>query len=245
MYQSIKGNNGKYDSLDLANSNEIKELIENEGLANEHIIFSNEIKKLNAKGKKQARILLITNFAIYNLKKKKLNKSQRRVCIWDIGMITLSALSPEFAIHVPSEYDYHFISNQKDEITEILQDIYFKETKSKLLVVYSQLKHLKDIILTKKLAKFESRNSKHAMQQTITDMKDVLKGIDNDQIDENIENEEDEMMVKYGIIYSPPIDDDDEENEKQNVAVFQSLVYGNDQLLMQQNNTHKVLQQSR
>eukprot|EP01083_Nonionella_stella_P195827 720979_1 len=241
MYQGIKGDNGKHDRLDLANKDQIKQLIEDEGLGNERVIFSNEVTKLNAKGKKQSRILMITSKAIYNMKKKKLNKSQRRVRIRDIGMITLSALSPGFAIHVPSEYDYHFISKQKDEIAEIIQKIYFKETMSKLLIVYSELKHLKDIILTKKLAKFENRNSKHAMQETITSMQNVLQEIDDNQIDDN---EEDEMYQKHGIVYSPVVDD--EENENGNIAVYQSLVYGNDQLLMQQNNSnHKVLQHSK
>eukprot|EP01084_Bolivina_argentea_P280516 479736_1 len=170
------------DLLNLANNDAIQLLIKTEGLgAKERVMFSEKVVKINRKGKKQDRHLMMTNAAIYNLKPKKYQKSKRRVSIRDIGMLTLSAISPEFAIHVPSEYDYHFASKNKDKIAEFLKQLYAEETGGKLLVVYSELRHLKDIILTKKLAKFENRNSKHAIQETITSMKDVLDEIDANQ----------------------------------------------------------------
>ena len=155
MAQPAKQENMDY--LKLSENESIKKLIENEGVGDkEKIIYSEKITKINRKGKKQDRYLMITNKAIYNLKPKKYNKSKRRVTIRDVSMITLSALSPEFAVHVTSEYDYHLCSKSKDKITEVLTDLYKKETMgNKLLVVYSELKHLKDIIVTKKLAKFE------------------------------------------------------------------------------------------
>ena len=155
MAQPAKQENMDY--LKLSENESIKKLIENEGIGDkEKIIYSEKITKINRKGKKQDRYLMITNKAVYNLKPKKYNKSKRRVALRDLSMITLSALSPEFAVHVTSEYDYHLCSKSKDKITEVLTDLYKKETMgNKLLVVYSELKHLKDIIVTKKLAKFE------------------------------------------------------------------------------------------
>ena len=151
------------DYLKLSENEAIKKLIENEGLGDkEKIIYTEKITKINRKGKKQDRYLMITNKAIYNLKPKKYNKSKRRVGIPDVSMVTLSAISPEFAVHVTSEYDYHFCSKSKDKICEVLTDLYKKETTgNKLLVVYSELKHLKDIIITKKLAKFEVYDNKY------------------------------------------------------------------------------------
>ena len=90
------------DYLNLSENENIKTLIENEGLgAQETIIYSEKVTKINRKGKKQDRYLMITNKAIYNIKPKKYAKSKRRVAISDVGMLTLSAISPEFAIHIP------------------------------------------------------------------------------------------------------------------------------------------------
>mmetsp|Transcript_28619 Transcript_28619/g.45253 ORF Transcript_28619/g.45253 Transcript_28619/m.45253 type:complete len:202 (+) Transcript_28619:41-646(+) len=190
------------DTLKLANDAAIQKLLETEGLgAKEKIVMSTKITKINRKGKKQDRYLMITQKAVYNLKPKKYQKSKRRVLISDVGMITLSAVSPEFAIHVPNEYDYHFLSKNKDHIANVLKQLYEQQTEEKLLVVYSEMKHLKDLILTKKLAKFENHNSKNAMKENITSTKDVLAEIDDDK-DEETESED-------GDILTPDDDDDD------------------------------------
>eukprot|EP00483_Globobulimina_turgida_P012197 UN12219 len=170
------------DTLNLGNEGTIQLLIQTEGLGvKEKVVFSEEIVKINRKGRRQNRYLMLTNYAMYNIKPKQYQKSKRRVAIRDIGMLTLSAISPEFAIHVPSEYDYHYESKNKDKIAELFKRLYAEDTNSKLLVVYSELRHLKDIILTKTLSKFENRNSKHAIKETMISMKDVLEEIDQNQ----------------------------------------------------------------
>eukprot|EP01083_Nonionella_stella_P016534 46156_1 len=98
------------DLLKLRNIDAIKELIKKEGNGIERVMCSCKVTKINRKGRNQDRYLMITNKAIYNLKPKKYKQSQRRVLISKVGMITLSSLSPEFAIHVTDEYDYHFSS---------------------------------------------------------------------------------------------------------------------------------------
>eukprot|EP00483_Globobulimina_turgida_P010683 UN10704 len=196
------------DKLNLGSEDAIQLLIQTEGLGvKEKVVFSEKIVKINRKGKKQDRYLMMTNCALYNLKPNKYQKSKRRVAIRDVGMLTLSAISPEFAIHVPSEYDYHYQSMHKDKIAELLKVLYAKETNDKLLVVYSELRHLKNIILTKKLAKFENRNSKHAMQETIISMKDVLEEIDNNQYQPSSSDSNDIIE---------PSDDEEEDNNFNN-----------------------------
>lgn len=81
------------DHLKFGTNAAIKTLIETEGFGQkENIIHSEKIIKINRKGKKQDRHLMITNKAIYNLKPKKYAKSKRRVSIRDVGMLTLSAI---------------------------------------------------------------------------------------------------------------------------------------------------------
>jgi hypothetical protein len=54
---------------------------------NEVIYFSNTVDKFNRMGWKQERLFLITNLAVYNIKKHKI---QRRIAIKDIDGITKS-----------------------------------------------------------------------------------------------------------------------------------------------------------
>jgi len=174
-YQAVKEQEMKnleldnMDALNLGNNDDIKQLIKVEGLQNEKVVFSDKISKVNAKGKKQDRYLMITDKAVYNLKPKKYKESQRRVPIERIGMMTLSSSSPEFAIHVTQEYDYHFISKKNQEkIAEVLQYLYHQETDKKMLIVYSPLQSLKDVIVTKKLAKYEDENIKMGMEIAVS-----------------------------------------------------------------------------
>lgn len=144
-----------YDKLNLKDNEDIKAMLAAEGDKNETVVYSEKLVKINRKGKKQDRVLLLTDKAVYNLKPNKYKESLRRVDLKHIGMLTLSQTSPEFAIHVPTEYDYHLASKNKDVIADLLKELFFNDTKSNLLIIESELKHLKDIILTKKLAKFE------------------------------------------------------------------------------------------
>ena len=143
------------DFLNLSKNDQVMNLIKNEGGSEETILYTERLTKINRKGKSQDREFMITEAAIYNMRPGKYKKSKRRVEIQDVGMVTLSKVSIEFAIHVPSQYDYHLCSKNKEKIVEVLQGLYEKKTNKKLLIVKSEQEHLKDIILTKKLAKYE------------------------------------------------------------------------------------------
>eukprot|EP01084_Bolivina_argentea_P056013 102570_1 len=103
---------------------------------NETVKLSTKIFKLNRKNKKQERIFLLTNSAIYNIKPGKntiteiRNRNnnispQRRIDLISILSITLSILSNEFTLNIPSEYDYRYeaftLSDRKEVINAISQ----------------------------------------------------------------------------------------------------------------------------
>merc|ERR1712154_274253 len=106
------------------------------------------------------------------------NKSQRRISIANIGMLTLLSKSTEFVIHILSEYDYHFVPNDhatQRQIGQILKQLYVCETQSVLLIVHAECKHLAKLVMTKKMAKNESRNSKIVMRASMMLVEDQMK----------------------------------------------------------------------
>ena len=88
----MEGNQIEYDFLKFAQDYSIKSNITRE----EEIQFSDTVQKINKNGWKQSRNLLLTNKAIYNLKKKDL---KRRIDYKAVRGITLSKITDEFIIH--------------------------------------------------------------------------------------------------------------------------------------------------
>ena len=114
----------EFDSLNLQSNIQIQQLLTQYG---ETIEYSAELTKINRKEKKQSRILLLTNKAIYNIKPNNYDKIQRRIALSDIASITISETSLEFTINIPMEYDYRFIHNdikQRKEFINIISNLY-------------------------------------------------------------------------------------------------------------------------
>ena len=83
---------------------------------NEKVFYSCLITKYNDLGIRQERSLVLTDMAIYNLKKSAI---QRRIPYDKLESISKSKLSSEFILHIKSEYDYRFLSfNRRNEIIE-------------------------------------------------------------------------------------------------------------------------------
>ena len=101
-----------YDNLKFANDKDVKKVVNNE-----EIYFSHEVIKINRKNDNQVRNLVITNKALYNLKKKSL---KRRIDLSIVQGITLSSISHEFVIHGSDEYDYHYDCVNGRIIAEII-----------------------------------------------------------------------------------------------------------------------------
>jgi hypothetical protein len=84
----------------------------------EQILFSDKVTKTNRFGFSQERNIIVTNKAVYNLKKKTL---KRRIDLGAILGITISKLTDEFVIHGnENEYDYDYISWSRKRIIECI-----------------------------------------------------------------------------------------------------------------------------
>ena len=110
-------NVNEFDLLNYAKDEFITQKIIN----GENIYYSDKIDKINKSGIKQSRIIIITNEALYNLKKTKL---KRRIPLDIIKGITTSTLNDYFIIHCSKEYDYYYFSIKKRTIFEILSKVY-------------------------------------------------------------------------------------------------------------------------
>ena len=72
-----------YDELNVKNMDDITSQLK----SNERIFFSGNVTKFNRMDWKQERLFLVTNLAIYNIKRTKI---QRRIAIKDIDGVTKS-----------------------------------------------------------------------------------------------------------------------------------------------------------
>lgn len=82
---------------------------------------------------KQERALLLTNMNLYNIKK---DAVKRRITIDDINSLSKS-IKPgnnEFVVHVSSQYDYRFDSQNRDEIFDAVKYVCWRQRKTNLPV---------------------------------------------------------------------------------------------------------------
>ena len=79
----------------------------------DRLVYASKVKKTNMFDWTQERTLAITDNAIYNIHKKQI---KRCIAIKDIGGMTKtvwpSKCNNEFTVHVPSTYDYRFVSEK-------------------------------------------------------------------------------------------------------------------------------------
>lgn len=136
-------NKPQYDYLDFFGDKSIKSIIKDEV-----IFFSDKVTKINRYGIGQERNILVTNLAIYNLKKKSL---KRRIDTKSIRGITVSKITDEFVIHGNDfEYDYNYISPRKKKIIEFISKSYFEVLKKEMGLCELEAKSLKNVVTLKK-----------------------------------------------------------------------------------------------
>ena len=141
------------DSLKFTQDEEIKKLIEGE-----KIYYADLITKINHYGQHQDRSLMLTNKALYNMKKKTL---KRKIIYNDILGITFSKLTYEFIVHGDNkEYDYDFTSEDRNIIICIIANCYESNTGKPLKICEVQEKKLDNFITSKKDKKNDSSKSK-------------------------------------------------------------------------------------
>ena len=148
----MEGKQSEYDFLNLSKNYTVKNNITRE----EEILFSDKIMKINKHGWKQERNILITDKAIYNLRKLSL---KRRIDFKTIIGITLSKLTDEFVIHCNDiDYDYQYISKRKKTIVEIIAKNYQLVNEEELKLFALPTKNLSTFVTTKK-EKEKQKNS--------------------------------------------------------------------------------------
>ncbi|GAB5371041.1 hypothetical protein AAMO2058_001545200 [Amorphochlora amoebiformis] len=80
----------------------------------ERVILSDDVEKVNPHGKRQTRIIVITDKALYNCSESL--QIKRRVLLDDIESITTSSSTTGFVLHIPKEYDYYYESPRRQQI---------------------------------------------------------------------------------------------------------------------------------
>ena len=132
-----------YDTLNWAKDPEILSSIKKEIL-----YYSNKIIKINHFGINQERMLVLTDEALYNFQKKKL---KRKIQYSEVRGITFSTLNDEFIVHGNDmEYDFYFISNDKDIIIGIIAKFYQELFNKELKICKVTEKTLKNYVTGKK-----------------------------------------------------------------------------------------------
>ena len=138
----------KNDHLNLQKDPEIRKMI-----GNETFLFSDEMLKKNKFGFNQARICIITDNSIYNLKNLKSKKLKRRFEIAKLKGITVSVAkgSQEFVIHGnEQEHDYLFLSKNKYIIIYIVEKVFEKLRGKQFNFIFTESSNLNNRMTTKK-----------------------------------------------------------------------------------------------
>ena len=142
-----------HDLLNINEDNSILSLLKNEKL-----YYSDVITKINHYGLSQERSIILTDVALYNMKKKEL---KRRIPYKEILGITFSNLSNEFVIHGNNcQYDYHYNSQDKNLIISLIIFFYDEDNKSQIKLCEVPEKSLKNFVTRKKDKQKDSSYSK-------------------------------------------------------------------------------------
>jgi hypothetical protein len=131
---------------DLLNINEDNKILNL--LKNEKVYFSDVIIKINHYGLNQERSIILTDKALYNMKKKEL---KRRIPYKEILGISYSSISNEFVVHGNnSQYDYYYNSPDKYLIISLITFFYDEENNSQIKLCEIPEKSLKNFVTRKK-----------------------------------------------------------------------------------------------
>ena len=132
-----------HDRFNWVNDKDILEITNNENL-----YYSDKIQKVNSYNLSQERTIVLTDKALYNLHKKKL---KRKIPFTEISGITFSTENNEFVIHGnDSEYDYYYISPDRNLLISLISKFYEKDTNKNLKICKVSDKSLKGYVTGKK-----------------------------------------------------------------------------------------------
>jgi len=167
------------DGLGMAGNSTVQKMLNKLGTNKplpEQVKFSELVTKINKKGKEQMRALLVTDKAIYNLIPNNYGKCKRRISMDEVGGVTVSQISEEFVVHVPTEYDYRFKSEKKEKVAKMVQDLFnaymeAKGDKKRLVVKKIGQSDLKAEALSKAQARMLDREAILRRQKELMEVK--------------------------------------------------------------------------
>ena len=166
----MKGMQSEYDFLNLSQNHAVKSNITRD----EEIQFTDKINKKDNYFFSQERNIIITNKAIYNLKKFQL---KRRIDIKALIGITISKNSDEFVLHCKDlDYDYHFSSPRRKIILDILSNNYKAIFSQELKLFELPEKNLKEYVTTKEEKEKQNTYTRMPKNANTLNIKDYLFG---------------------------------------------------------------------
>ena len=166
----MKGKQSEYDFLNLAQNYSVISNITRD----EEIQFSDKINKINKYFWPQERNIIVTNKAIYNLKKFTL---KRRIDLKILLGITISTSSEEFVIHCKDiDYDYHYSSPRRKMIIEIIAKNYEILSNEELQLFEIPDKSLKEYVTSKEEKEKQISFTKIPLKAKRLNVKDYLFG---------------------------------------------------------------------
>lgn len=106
----------------------------------EDILMSSTVFKYNFEGTEQERVMMITNKNIFNIIPYNIFgdvlanlitsvRVKRKIPLELVKSITMSRFGCEFIVHVPSEYDYRYSCERRDQLISVLMIAYLHKTK--------------------------------------------------------------------------------------------------------------------
>lgn len=164
------------DRLKMRSNPHVTRMLEKEGSDGEFVIWSSILVKVNKRAKKQTRVLLITDRALYNLSTTDYKKVKRRIPIGDLSKVVISTQSDQVVLYVPSDYDFKIITGLKDEIAEVLKVLYHKQTFTELEVEYKDTDDLSMVRKSKTRRSLVNELSSPRASQKVTKQKSVQFG---------------------------------------------------------------------
>lgn len=166
---------------------DVLEISKTPGLINnERVMLSSVITKYNDLGFRQERILVITENAIYNIRRKNV---QRRLPIEKLEALSISTMSSEFVLHIKEEYDYRLLSyERRQEIIESILNVVcnIKQLATSFPIYYVPMINLNSIMTTHSLFKQKKTNRPAKNYLTIMNLE---KFHDNEKKDEERKTE--------------------------------------------------------
>ena len=187
-----------HDFLNVKEDNQILSL-----LKNEKVYYSDVITKINHYGLSQERSIILTDTALYNMKKKEM---KRRIPYKEILGISYSNISNEFVVHGNNaQYDYHYNSQDKNLIISFIIFFYDEQNNSQIKLCEISEKSLKNFVTRKKEKQKDFSYTKMDLSFLIdtgefqdNNMEYLFFGSDIDITSKNINNVNNESNVILG-----------------------------------------------